>query len=307
MTAKKRKKRLKKQHSARCDDILARLASVSEGYDMVTFLNDKKIEICFEKDALFEAASSLTIDRIEDGKYIYVATKIILNESLHDDNIAQALIHEAQHMRHHLNDLGNPDLLLSLEDHQLFRAIQEADAQATAIDVTFKLKLAGDTGPYEKTAEIGYDEMCRAYEAAYEADPQSICDGRAKRAAFDAWFGKPSRVAHYDYDTENLHEKVIENLCRTSKTHGLSAGALEQDWVERIGALSDVNYLNLPGQTDPLATARATLAATRKEAAKIAAEQRAEKTANDNSAVAPQSNPQPPKSPPPPKLSGFNR
>ncbi|MBL1147331.1 MAG: hypothetical protein HND56_09325 [Pseudomonadota bacterium] len=301
MTAKKREKRLKKQHAARCDDILARLAAVSEGYDMVTFLNDHKIEICFEKDALFEAASSLTIDRIENGKYIYVGTKIILNESLHDDNIAQALVHEAQHMRHHMNDLGNPDMLLSLEDHQLFRAVQEADAQAAAIDVTFKLKLAGDAGPYEKTAAVGYEEMCRAYEAAYEADPQSIYDGRAKRAAFDAWFTKPSRVAHYDHDTENLHEKIIENLCAKSKEHGLSAGALENDWVERIGGLSDVNYLHLPGQSDPLSTARATLTETRKEIAKIAAEKQAEKTANDNEkpAAALENNPQP-KSPPPP-------
>lgn len=285
MTAKKRKKRLHRPHTVRLDDILARLASVSEGYDMVTFLNDKKIAICFEKDAQSEAASALTIDRIENGKYIYVAAKIILNSSLHDDNIAQALVHEAQHMRHHINDLGNPAMLLSLEDHQLFRAVQEADAQATAIDVTFKLKLAGDAGPYEKTAEIGYDDMCRAYEAAYDADPQSIYDGRAKRAAFDAWFTKASRVAHYDRDTENLHEKVIENLCAKSKDHGLSAGALEQDWVKRIGALSDVNYLNLPGQTDPLATARATLAETRKE---IAAKEQADKTANDNTAAASQ-------------------
>src|SRR5690606_17600925 len=147
MTAKKRKKRLHKPHTARLDDILARLAAVSEGYDMVTFLNEKKIGICFEQNVHSEAASSLTIDRLENGKYIYAGAEIILNESLHDDNIAQALVHEAQHMRHHMNDLGNPAMLLSLEDHKLFRAIQEADAQTTAIDVTFKLKLAGDGGP----------------------------------------------------------------------------------------------------------------------------------------------------------------
>ncbi|TNE32235.1 MAG: hypothetical protein EP349_02145 [Alphaproteobacteria bacterium] len=308
MSAKKREKRLNKQHAARCDDILARLATVSEGYDMVTFLNDHKIEICFEKDALFEAASSLTIDRIENGKFIYVEAKIILNESLHDDNIAQALVHEAQHMRHHMNDLGNPNRLLSLEDHQLFRAMQEADAQATAIDVTFKLKLAGDGGPYEKTAEIGYDDMCRAYEAAYEADPQSIYDGRAKRAAFDVWFTKPSRVRHYDSDTENLHEKVIENLCAESENHGMEDGLLKKKWAKKIGTLSGVNYLDLPGQTDPLETARAALVETRKEVAKIAAAELAEKAANDNEnpAAAPDNNPQP-QSPPPPKADGFSR
>lgn len=298
MTAKQRKKRLHKPHAARIDDILARLASVSEGYEIVTFLNDQKIEICFEENTLAAASSSLVIDRIEEGKYIYAGRKIILGNGLDDDNIAQALVHEAQHMRHHMNDLGNPDMLLSLEDHKLFRAVQEVDAQAAAIDVTFKMKLAGDTGPYEKTAEIGYEDMCRAYEAAYEADPQSIYDGRAKRAAFEAWFTKASRVEHYDRDTENLHEKVIENLCAKSKSHGLSAGALESDWVKRIGALSGVNYLNLPGQSDPLETTRATLAETRKE---IAAEKQTAESANDNAAAAPQNNLQPKL----PKSGGF--
>ncbi|TVQ84128.1 MAG: hypothetical protein EA357_03450 [Micavibrio sp.] len=269
MTAKKRKKRLKRQDSARCDDILARLAAVPEGYEVAVFLNTERVEICFDEQAFSEAASAVTITGLKDGKYSYSRPTIILNAALGDNNITQALVHEVQHLRHHLNGLGNPDRILSEEDHQLFRAVQEADAQAAAVDVTFKMKLKGDGKPYERTAAIGYEDMCRAYEKAYEADPQSIRDGRAKRAAFDAWFTKQSRVAHYDRNTVDVHTPFLENLRKKYSGHGLKPGRLKKEWIRKIGALSDVNYLDLPGQPDALDTARAALKKTRENQASI--------------------------------------
>lgn len=237
----------------RCEKIMQRLAQIADGHDIVDFLYENDIEIAFDDDALFHASSLVSIERLENGQFIYQGAKIIINTDIDDDNALQAVVHETQHLRHHFNELGNPKNILSLEDHKLLRALQEADAQATAIDVTYKMKvLHGDDAPFQSTCDVGYAEMGRAYERAYQKDPEAMHNGEAKRKAFEAWFENKDRIAHYNRDTEEVHEPFLQSLYEKYPEHGMKKGKLTNAWLKALGALSSQNYLQRHETERPL-------------------------------------------------------
>ncbi len=61
----------------------------------------------------------------------------------------------------------------------------EADAEATATDIAYKLKDAGKPEAWDAMQKMPYTGAAKAYEAAVLKNPNAVADGTAKRAAFD--------------------------------------------------------------------------------------------------------------------------
>jgi len=139
------------EDAARLETILDRLAKVPEGGEVVDYLKAQNVDIQLKKQTHNHAAaaSTLLITGVEKGVYSYENPKIIIQAELSDDNILQALVHEAQHIRQHLSGVGNPDRILDEAETVLFYRLQEADAQAAATQVAWRLKQAGDPAPWE--------------------------------------------------------------------------------------------------------------------------------------------------------------
>ncbi len=234
--------------SDRLDNILNRLSAIPEGREFVDFLKANDIAVKIEKDTVAYAAGKVSIREIENKSYIYGDCSIHLNEDLNDDNLLQALIHETQHMRQHLSGLGNPDFWPSDEDHCLLRRVQEADAQATTTRITYLLKSSGDTGPWHEIKKTIFAPMADAFETACQSAPHALHDGRAQRAAFDAWFKNDATLRFYDRDTVQNQVTFLRSCLWNSPNHTIRSGKLTTKWLERIGGLSQTNYMNLPDQ-----------------------------------------------------------
>jgi hypothetical protein len=237
----------------RIDGLLARLDKVPEGKLVADFIRDNKVTIRLEEDPDNWAASTLTITGIRDGNYSYKKPVIILKKDLADDNLVQAIVHEAQHLKQHLSGVGNPDRILSEAEYILFYRAAEADAQAACTHVAWKLKESGDAGPWEAAKFVGYDDICDAYEKAVG---EGADDAKAQRTAFDAWFGRDSRLAGYNKATaENMIPFLKKGREEVFKDHGLEEKPLDSSWLQKLDRASHFPYLLSDGGRDVLADA----------------------------------------------------
>lgn len=231
-----------------------RLSKVPEGEDIVTFLKFNNVKIELWPNPYNWAASTLTITSIKDGVYHYKDPVIILREDLSDENLLQAIVHETGHINQHLSGIGNPDRVLTEREYILFYRAAEAAAQALATEITWKLKQAGDDGPWEATKFVGYHDICDAYEKAVTTDPSSATDGRARRAAFDAWFDNAERLATYNRSTvEGMIPSLANGRDNIFKDHGLVEKPLDNTWVQKLDdAMGPPSSLQLSGLRDLL-------------------------------------------------------
>jgi len=234
----------------RIEGLLARLETVPEGKAVVDFIRANKVDIQLKKDPANWAASTLTITGIKDGLYSYKDPVIILKKSLTDDNLLQAIVHESQHLKQHLSGVGNPDRILSEKEYILFYRASEADAQALCTHVTWKLKEAGDAGPWEAAKFVGYGDICDAYEKAVT---DGADDAKALRAAFDAWFDNPARLAGYNKSTaESMIPFLKKGREEVFKGHGLTENPLDSTWVDKLDKAAYQPYLLTPASRDLL-------------------------------------------------------
>ena len=102
------------------------------------------------------------------------------------------MAHELQHLRQTQAGLRSSfqGKLRTPEEAIRYERVMEADAEATATEVAYKLKVAGQPESWE-ALQRGFtmgSEISTAYEKMAMEDPASVADGRAKRAAFDTWF-----------------------------------------------------------------------------------------------------------------------
>lgn len=235
----------------RIGGLLARLDRVPEGKAVADFIRNNGVEIRLEKDPDNWAASTLTITGIKDGIYSYKNPVIILKKDLTDDNLVQAIVHEAQHLKQHLSGVGNPDRILSEKEYILFYRAAEADAQAACTHVAWKLKEAGDAGPWEAAKFVGYGDICDAYEKAAN---DGADDAKATRSAFDAWFGKASRLAGYNKATaEHMMPFLKKGREEVFKDHGLEEKPLDNSWLQKLDRAAHSPYLLSGGARDVLA------------------------------------------------------
>lgn len=234
--------------------IFDRLSQVPEGEEIVAFLKANKVDIQLLENPYNWAASMLTITAIKDGVYEYKDPVIILKEDLSDENLLQAIIHEAEHLYQHLSGVGNPDRVLTEREYILFYRASEAAAQALTTEVAWKLKQAGDDGPWEAAKFVGYHDICDAYEKIATRDPAAIDDGRGRRVAFDAWFDNAQRLASYNKSTvEGMIPALANGRDNIFKDHGLVEKPLDSSWVLKLNnAAGGKSYLFLSGFRDLL-------------------------------------------------------
>jgi hypothetical protein len=228
----------------RITGILNRLSKIPEGREVVSFLKNNAVRVELEDDPVNWAASTLTITGLKDGVYSYKDPVIILKKDLSDDNLLQAIVHESQHLRHHLSGIGNPDRILSKEQYILFYRAAEADAQAACTRVTWKLKEIGDAGPWKEAGLVGYKDICVAFEKTVKDDKSSLEDGRAMRAAFDTWFDNPPRLAGYNKATVDYMIPFLdEGRKNVFKDTGMKQAPLDDNWLQKLHAVSPWPYL----------------------------------------------------------------
>lgn len=227
--------------------ILQRVGAIDEGKNIVSFIKDNNVQINLKSEGVSYAHSNIVINEVSGKKYIYGNLSIDLNESLNDDNLLQAIIHETQHFRHHINGFGNPPFFPNLVDHCLIRRVQEADAQAVTTDISYKLFLKGDVGPFQELLKTEYAPMCEAYKAAVALNQQNLYNGIAQRYAFDKWFENKFMRDFYDYDTVNSQTPILQSILSNNKKSIISAGALDYQWLAGVGDMGSINYLQLDG------------------------------------------------------------
>ncbi len=232
----------------RIEGLMNRLRKVPEGQAVVTFIEYNKVEILLLENPMYTASSGAIITNCKDGKYYYKDPKVYLKASLTDDNLIQAMIHEVEHLNQHLSGVGNPDRILSQEDCILFYRAAEADAQATCTDICWRLKQAGDAGPWNEAGNVGYKEICDAYEKLVTADPAALEDGRARRAAFDAWFDRKGGLEYYNHAIINDMIPFLEKGREIFAQNNMKPGFLDESWVDKLDGISNQPYLKLEGE-----------------------------------------------------------
>lgn len=237
----------------RVGNIMTRLSKVPEGAAVVKFLKDNAVKIELYDDPYNWAASTATITAIKDGVYSYKDPMIILKKGLTDDNLVQAIVHETGHLMQHYAGVGNPDRILSTEQYILFYRAAEAHAQALTTAVAWAMKETGDTGPWEAAKFVGYGDITDAYEKAVTEDPAALKNGHALRVAFDAWFGKPERLAGYNAATvDNMIPFLEKGRKEIFKESGLVEKALDATWPQKLDGCDCGKYLHLEGFKDLL-------------------------------------------------------
>jgi hypothetical protein len=236
----------------RVKSILDRLAKVPEGREVMDFLKNNAVKIDLQDEPENWAASTLIITGVVNGVYSYKNPVIILKKDLSDDNLLQAIIHESQHIRQHLSGVGNPDRILSEEQYILFYRAAEADAQAACTHICWKLKMAGDEGPWKEAGKVGYQDICNAFEMMATTDPESLNDGRARRAAFDTWFDNDTRLASYNKATAVHMIPFLAEGRNIFKNHGLAEGVLDDSWIRKLHDISPQPYLVIDNGRDLL-------------------------------------------------------
>ena len=169
---------------------------------------------------------------------------------------AGLMIHELQHLNQ--DKAGMLDLAADVSpvERVWYNRVTEADAHATAVDIAYKLKMIGEEGGWDylrsKHDTLSGGSIAAAYEAAAKKDPDSIYDGRAKREAYDEWFKAemPSGVNEdlsVNYNSQGVRKAGIgvDNMLNSGRDKNF-APLLRQD-IEKLGDLSPVNYMKLPG------------------------------------------------------------
>lgn len=238
----------------RIQRIVDRLKKTPEGEAVVDFIKHNNVVFEIAEAPSNWAASTATIIGIKNGVYEYKDPMVVLKENLTDDNFVQAIVHEIGHLNQHLQKVGNPDRILTKEEYILFYRVAEAEAQAWATEVAWSLKEAGDPGPWQAAKNVGYHEICDAYEMAVKNDPTAVADGRARRIAFDTWFEDEGRLAYYNKATTDDMIPFLEHgREKIFTTHGMSEGKLDDSWIKKIeNCSSPTPYLHHPGFRDTL-------------------------------------------------------
>lgn len=237
-------------NSPRIKDAFDRLSKIAEGKEIVDLLTSLGVELIIDTSYPQSATTTVSMS-VKNREYTYGKMSIKFGD-LPDGNLIQAIVHEAQHIRQHIAQLVNPYVVVPDDQMKMLHRCLEADAQTVATDIAFKLKFAGDDTPWLAAQQVGYADMCEAYEDAYNNDPCSIETGMAMRAAFDAWFSSDDRLKSYDQDTENVHIPFIKTLMDTNPEHGLRKGSLRNEWYKAIGRVAQrpFNYLKKSAAKD---------------------------------------------------------
>lgn len=240
----------------RINSAMETLEQTPEGKELVRIAEETKLPLYVNPDPLARGGgmweeTAVTADRMKGSPQ-----KITLSGFSTEGDFTLTLAHELRHLQQaHLGVINAfQGKLVSPEDHIFQKRVIEADAQATATEIAWQLKEQGKPEAWKaaKAGTVMPAEIADAYEKMATSDPASLTDGRAKRAAFDEWFtakfAKNGRTVAdiYNYSNMNLYPQETEKL-QQLKANGAKVEPLTVDDLKKVGSVSALNYLDLPG------------------------------------------------------------
>jgi hypothetical protein len=169
-------------------------------------------------------------------------------------SLVSVLAHELRHLQQATSNEMSPfhGKIVTPGSSMVYNRFVEADAQATATDIAWKLKEMGKPDAWNDLHGGKWmEQVAKAYEELAVTDPAALTDGRAKRAAFDAWFTAETaegvRVADV-YNQQGLGSYPNPYLLETAAQNGaVFAGDLTAADYARAGGNGGDNYLTRTG------------------------------------------------------------
>lgn len=199
----------------RLQKAVATLSRIPAGREIVQMLRDKNICLTCNDAYAGSATTFVTVSKIEKGTFKYSHLGIHFG-ALPEGNMIQALVHEATHIRQHLEQRGYPPYLATDAQYKAHARALEAEAQAAATDIAWQLKNAGITDDaWAAVKQVGYADVAAAYEQA------AANGGQAREAARSAWYKNTARLSGYDADITNHLIPYYRNLLSANAKHGL--------------------------------------------------------------------------------------
>ena len=238
----------------RLDRVLADLSAVPEGKELVDMMRGKESSISLNPNVIERGGLHHHEKEILEGSFVQRPGEITVGAFYTHGGLVAVLAHELQHRKQLLSGVSTPmhekvPSPLEIVWHNRFI---EGDAEATAADIAYKLKQAGKPEAWDFMKKDNLAGAAFAYEAAVEKNPDAVNDGTAKRAAFDAWFDKPQQGRNWTmsqaYNNQGISHFIGKMQLEKMARMGVPFEPLEVADYAKIGALSKVNYLELPGQ-----------------------------------------------------------
>lgn len=237
----------------RMNRALEEISSIPEGKKLVDSVLDGT-KLALNCDPRYSGGSNCFFTSYTDGKFRQ-STNLIMADgyTTHGDTVG-ILIHELHHQRQVKEGVMKPlrDKIPSPVEQVWYERAMEADAQATATDIAWKLKEAGKPAAWQAMSELGgwRQQVTEAYAKKAEQDPASVDSGEAKREAFDTWFSAKSSKG---LTTPQIYNRqALGNLPTSENIHdmhkaGKPLAPITVADIEKLGSIAEVNYLKLPG------------------------------------------------------------
>lgn len=242
------------KEQARLERIMGKLAAHDEGWEILQFLEEKKVPVVLIKELDGVAARAGISFRAENGEITLLqgSQRIEVNVIRPDTEIAAVMLHEVRHLRQFLAGFIYPERYVSPADLAWFTRVIEADAETASVMAALRIKIAGDPSLFKAAQNSPFFyEMYRVAEEEYKKDPSSLDDGRLQRKVFDTWFDPVYARGKGVYDEQVVFEqwpffKMRMEFCASTPETAAPLTAAEITGIGVCGG-EEINYLTLPG------------------------------------------------------------
>jgi len=237
------------------------ISSVPEGKQLVNLMQTTNADIRLMPSPTQGGGVHITsLPKVEDGNMLSDPLGINVAGFTSRGEMTAILIHEMQHRKQLFGDVLSPmnTKIPSPIETLWYNRVTEADAQATAIDIAYKMSKAGKPHAWEHLQKSNFSpHAVKGYQDAVDANPAALTDGTAKRAAFDGWFQDVKGTKGVDlarvYNNQGLSKWIAtQQIEKLALEGGKPLAPLTHADIAKVGVLSaasfaGANYLDLPG------------------------------------------------------------
>ncbi len=228
---------------------LSDIASIPEGAALVEAAAGVP-KIHLDPNPTVSGGQFCTTRNVNGADLTVIAKEIGIAGLATQGSVIATLIHELQHKRQMDHKVLNAlhDKSPSPIEVLWHNRTTEADAEATAVDIAWKLKENGKPEAWNhiRTARDWPIALAFEYEKKAMADPSSVASGAAKRAAFDAWFDAFNGGVSMMYNDQGVRKIPTPEVQEEMHKAGKPFAPLTTADMEKIGDIGAVNYLKLP-------------------------------------------------------------
>lgn len=239
----------------RVNRALEDISSIPEGKALVDQSRANGIPIELNTHPYARGGAHIRHSRILHGEMVDISQGIKVQGYATHGTIVSMLAHELRHAQQTQENVitGFDDKIIPPVESIWYNRFTEADAEATATDIAWKLKESGKPDAWKALKKESFAVgISAAYEKTATENPSAVSSGHAKRAAFDEWFSAHTKSGDKVADIYNA--QAIRNYPNRSDLeklahHGKSFGGLETQQLQKLGDIDGggVNYLDLPG------------------------------------------------------------